>query len=147
MSGGRFFEAKESAPQARLNYHYPTGRISSENLQPSSTPSIPPMADSTKTCFDRTMTLYDTVPSEYYSPLCSRVLIDYERARFWTWGELQGFNSNARSMTNVECDLAQEQMSQIQCALQGVNASYELLVMEFCLHCVHHRPSGLGNQH
>lgn len=81
------------------------------------------MADSTKTCFDITIALYDTCPSECYGQGCSRVLIDYERGRFQTWAELQDFSSNGPDMNDVTSQLVQEQMLNIQCALQDVRAS------------------------
>lgn len=89
------------------------------------------MTASTKSSFYDTIALYDSLDLKYsaqYGDFCAQVLISYERGRFWTWGEVQGFTENGtvkRNISDEDINVNQEQMLQIRGALQEVYATSE----------------------
>lgn len=88
------------------------------------------MAHPTKLLFESIITSYDTLSSIYrteYSGFYSRVLIDFERGRFWTREYVLGLSENIRAggsiedQSDVDLESSQKLMLSIQNALHTVS--------------------------
>lgn len=87
---------------------------------------------STKTLFELIITYYDSLASAYhkqYGGYIPRVLIDFERGRFLTWGEVLGFSSYPNGgdkcigeESDVDFDLLQELVLGVKDDLDSVSS-------------------------